>query len=80
MTEQEAAFAALEKHQAELTTLHAHAARLGDAQLIADLDAHHVSLQDTYTAYLAERGWEAEAATANRSGGEDKPPREDGVS
>lgn len=75
--EKEKAFAAFDQHKADLTVLHEHAARIGDTALTASLNVHHTHLQETWSEYLASRGWTESASEANRSGGEDKPPKEE---
>lgn len=74
--EKEQAFAAFDQHKADLMVLHEHATRIDDQGLTDALNAHHTHLEETWRGYLVKRGWTDEAATANRSGGEDKPPRD----
>lgn len=76
--EKQAAFAAFDLLKSDLSELHGHAARLGDAALIASVDAHHANAQSTWNQYLEARGWTEDAGEANRSGGEDKPPKDEG--
>lgn len=73
--EKTAALAAFDTLKADLTALHQHADRIGDASLTAAVDTTHADAHAAWTSYLAARGWEDDAASANRSGGEDKPPK-----
>lgn len=73
--EKTTAFAHFDALKARFADLHAHAARIGDTALTASIEAGHQEAQAAWTDYLDARGWGAEATTANRSGGEDKPPK-----
>lgn len=73
--EKQKAFAHFDAIKSSVEDLHALASLSEDQQLIDAVNDHHAALQLGWTDYLSARGWEGEAMTAQRSGGEDKPPQ-----
>lgn len=73
--EKQKAFAHFDAIKSSVEELHALAAQAEDQQMIDAVNDHHAALHRGWTDYLVARGWEGEALTAQRSGGEDKPPQ-----
>lgn len=81
--DKQAAYAHFDARKAELAAEQAQidalkAQGVDTTALQAAHNTLHNGLHTTWTAFLAEQGWEEDAAEQNRSGGEDKPPREGG--
>lgn len=75
------AFAHFDARKADLAAEQAAITALKDqgvdtTSLQAAHDNLHAGLQTTWSAFLEENGWTEDAGEANRSGGEDKPPKE----
>lgn len=76
--EKEKAFAHYDVIKAGLTRAHNEARRTGDPAVIEAVEDLHKAQGAAWTDYLAARGWQDEAASTARSGGEDKPDDKDG--
>lgn len=64
--------AALDRQQAAITAL---AATADTTAIQVEHTTLHQNLHDAWTDLCAEEGWTEEVGEANRSGGEDKPPK-----
>lgn len=79
MDKKQKAFAHFDNIKSNLNRQQAAISRLTASEDATELQAEHNTLHQNlhaaWTDLCAEEGWTEEAATANRSGGEDKPPK-----